>query len=57
MSQRSKEDVSSSWVDPAILSTTSIFSREGSVESVFLDVGPFSDWDVLTLEEDERICN
>lgn len=57
MIQKLKKDVSSSWVDPAISTIASTFSCESSLERYFFDMGHFSDWGVLTIEEDKGICS
>lgn len=53
MSQKSKECTYSSWVDHVSLSIISIFARESGLDGAFLDVGPYLDWGVLTLGENE----
>lgn len=47
MSQKSKEDVRTLWVDFIYSSTISIFSIEGNLDVAILDVGPSSDWGVM----------
>lgn len=42
--QKSKEDTSISWVDPAILVIVFIFTGESNLERAFLDVGHSFDW-------------
>lgn len=57
MSQKIKEDVFASWVNPLISITAFIFAREVSLHMVFLGVSPSSGWGVLTPKEDKRICS
>lgn len=54
MSQKSKEDVSASWVDIVISTIVFTFYYEGNLDMTFLDVGSSSDWGVLTPEEDKK---
>lgn len=56
MSQKSKEDVSS-YFDHVISTIASTVSREGSLDSAFMGVGPSLDWGLLNPEEDKNICS
>lgn len=52
---KTKTYVSTSLVDPVTLPTLSIFVRKGNLGGDFLEVCPYIDWGVLTLDEDKRI--
>lgn len=54
MSQKSKEDVSASWVGIVISTIVFTFYYEGNLDMTFLDVGFSSDRGVLTPEEDKK---
>lgn len=53
--QKAKEYPSIAWVNTKILSTVSIFTREGSIEITFLDVGHSFDRGPLIHKDDKNI--
>lgn len=44
-------------MDNEILEITSIFAYEGGLYRAFGDARPFSDWGILNLDKDKRICS
>lgn len=51
--RKGKKDISDAWVDPYILETASTFDYEGGLNCAFRDVGPYSDYEVLTPNKDK----
>lgn len=52
MSQKSEKSDRSSWMESAYSSYVFVFTKEGN-----LDIGPSSNWGVLTPIENDRIYN
>lgn len=49
MRRKAREGTSNAWVDSKILTTVSIFPREGNFKRDLLEVGPSSNWGVFIL--------
>lgn len=55
--QKSQKSVPSSWVDSIYSYIISTFRKVGNLDVAFVELGPSSYWRVLTLVEDERVCD
>lgn len=57
MSWKSNDDTYTFWVDLVSSLNVSAFVREGGLDGSFLDVGTSSNWGVLIVDEDKRVCS